>query len=100
MVNFTPLTNLETSGVDDLSSVGYFRAPSRQRVINLTLPPDVNTEIDNLKATVVKMIKAGVPVFFGCDVGKHSDNGLGIMDLKLFDYDVCILPRTHHSGRS
>jgi bleomycin hydrolase len=35
-------------------------------------PPDVNTEIDNLKATVVKLIKAGIPVFFGCDVGKHS----------------------------
>jgi len=45
-----------------------------------------------LKATVVKMIKAGIPVFFGCDVGKHSDSTLGVMDLKLFDYDVRILP--------
>jgi len=41
-----------------------------------------------LKATVVKLIKAGIPVFFGCDVGKHSDSNLGIMDLKLFDYDT------------
>lgn len=54
--------------------------------------PDVNTEIDNLKATVVKLVKAGIPVFFGCDVGKHSDSTLGIMDLKLFDYDVRIFP--------
>ena len=56
-------------------------------------PPDVNTEIENLKATVVKLIKAGVPVFFGCDVGKHSNSALGIMDLKLFDYEVRTLPR-------
>lgn len=48
----------------------------------------VNTEIDNLKATVVKLIKAGIPVFFGCDVGKHSDSKLGVMDLKLFDYET------------
>ena len=41
-----------------------------------------------MKATVVKMIKAGTPVFFGCDVGKHSNNALGVMDLKLFDYEV------------
>ena len=59
----------------------------------MTIPSDVNTEVDNLKATVVKLIKAGIPVFFGCDVGKHSDSTLGIMDLKLFDYDVCTLPR-------
>jgi aminopeptidase C len=52
----------------------------------------VNTEIDNLKATIVKMIKAGVPVFFGCDVGQHSDSTLGVMDLNIFDYDVRILP--------
>jgi len=48
----------------------------------------VNTEIENLKATVVKSIKAGVPVFFGCDVGKHSNSALGVMDIKLFDYET------------
>ena len=53
----------------------------------------MNTEIDNLKATIVKLIKAGIPVFFGCDVGKHSDSALGVMDLKLFDYEVRIPPR-------
>ena len=57
----------------------------------LTTTPDVNTEIDNLKATVVKMIKAGIPVFFGCDVGKHSNSTLGVMDLKLFDYEARIV---------
>ena len=32
------------------------------------------------------MLKAGIPVFFGCDVGKFSDSGSGIMDLDLYDY--------------
>ena len=44
---------------------------------------DVNTEIDDLKAAVVKSIKAGLPVFFGCDVGQSSDRNLGIMDADL-----------------
>ncbi|KAF9527375.1 bleomycin hydrolase [Crepidotus variabilis] len=47
----------------------------------------VNTESENLKATVVKLIKAGQPVFFGCDVGKFSDKTTGIMDTTLFDYE-------------
>jgi aminopeptidase C len=34
------------------------------------------------------MIKAGTPVFFGCDVGKFSDKESGIMDTALFDYEV------------
>ncbi|KAJ6499410.1 peptidase C1B bleomycin hydrolase [Mycena sanguinolenta] len=47
----------------------------------------VNTEIANMKLTVVKMIKAGVPVFFGCDVGKFSSRVAGIMDPALFEYE-------------
>ncbi|KAF7301207.1 Cysteine proteinase 1, mitochondrial [Mycena indigotica] len=31
----------------------------------------VNTEVENMKSVVVKMVKAGVPVFFGCDVGEQ-----------------------------
>ena len=48
----------------------------------------MNTEIDNLKQAVVKQIKAGVPVFFGCDVGQFSDRQKGIMDTALFEYEV------------
>ncbi|TFK25230.1 bleomycin hydrolase [Coprinopsis marcescibilis] len=47
----------------------------------------VNTEIETMKAVVIKMIKAGQPVFFGCDVGKFSDSGSGIMDTALFEYE-------------
>ncbi|KAG6820986.1 hypothetical protein H0H93_008615 [Arthromyces matolae] len=68
----------------------------------------VNTEIENLKMAVVKerffflfllqiltnqhlllqMIKAGHPVFFGCDVGKFSDRVGGVMDTQLFQYEL------------
>ncbi|XP_006460649.1 hypothetical protein AGABI2DRAFT_192278 [Agaricus bisporus var. bisporus H97] len=47
----------------------------------------VNTEIENMKNAVIKMIKAGHPVFFGCDVGKFSDTAAGIMDTALFEYE-------------
>ncbi|GAW01779.1 peptidase C1B bleomycin hydrolase [Lentinula edodes] len=47
----------------------------------------VNTEIEIMKATVIKMVKAGVPVFFGCDVGKSSERNLGLMDTTLFQYE-------------
>ncbi|KAL7923387.1 peptidase C1B, bleomycin hydrolase [Trichoderma austrokoningii] len=50
----------------------------------------VNVEMDTLKSTCVKLLKAGVPVFFGCDVGKFSDRVAGIMDLDLFDYEAGI----------
>ena len=39
----------------------------------------VNTEARVLEETMVKMLKADVPVWFGCDVGKCSNSALGIM---------------------
>ncbi|KIK40972.1 hypothetical protein CY34DRAFT_107530 [Suillus luteus UH-Slu-Lm8-n1] len=49
----------------------------------------VNTEIDDLKQAIVRSIKAGQPVFFGCDVGQFSDSGkgVGIMDTDYFEYE-------------
>lgn len=37
------------------------------------------------------MIKAGHPVFFGCDVGQFSERVGGIMDTALHQYEVRIL---------
>ncbi|THU87711.1 peptidase C1B, bleomycin hydrolase [Dendrothele bispora CBS 962.96] len=48
----------------------------------------VNTEIENMKAAVIKMIKAGVPVFFGCDVGQSSERLAGLMNTTLFNYEA------------
>ncbi|KAM0256720.1 hypothetical protein ACHAQJ_004786 [Trichoderma viride] len=50
----------------------------------------INVEMETLKSTCIKLLKAGVPVFFGCDVGKFSDRVAGIMDLDLFDYEAGI----------
>lgn len=50
----------------------------------------INVDMDTLKNACVKMIKAGLPIFFGCDVGKFSDKTSGIMDLNIFDYEVGI----------
>ncbi len=36
----------------------------------------------------MKQIKAGQPVFFGCDVGQFSDRNAGIMDTALFEYEA------------
>ncbi|KAG8773518.1 hypothetical protein FRC12_002494, partial [Ceratobasidium sp. 428] len=47
---------------------------------------DVNTESKRLKDAVVTCIKAGQPVFFGCDVGKFLDQPHGIMDLDVYDF--------------
>ena len=41
-----------------------------------------------LKNAVVKSLKAGLPVFFGCDVGKFSDRDAGIMDPDLYEFEV------------
>ncbi|KAI5115416.1 hypothetical protein M0805_001566 [Coniferiporia weirii] len=43
----------------------------------------VNTKSADLKQAVVKQLKAGQPVFFGCDVGQFSDRTAGIMDTGL-----------------
>ncbi|KAG5930927.1 hypothetical protein E4U53_002041 [Claviceps sorghi] len=48
----------------------------------------LNVDMETIKAACVKMIRAGSPVFFGCDVGKFSDRASGIMDLAIFDYDA------------
>ncbi|KAJ4147758.1 hypothetical protein LMH87_002264 [Akanthomyces muscarius] len=50
----------------------------------------VNVDMDTLKTSCVRMIKAGMPVFFGCDVGQFSDKDLGVMDTELFNYQVGI----------
>lgn len=47
----------------------------------------VNTEVERLKAAVIKCIKAGHPVFFGSDVGQSSGRTSGVMDFNLYEYE-------------
>ncbi|CAO3642380.1 unnamed protein product [Cunninghamella blakesleeana] len=48
----------------------------------------VNTDVDTLKELVVKTLKSGKPVWFGCDVGKFRNNKLASLDMKGFDYEL------------
>ncbi len=47
----------------------------------------LNLEIDELRKAAIKALKAGDPVWFGCDVGKMLDRDLGVMDLDAFEFD-------------
>lgn len=48
----------------------------------------VNSKINTLKSAAIAQLRAGIPVFFGCDVGQFSDSQAGIMDTKLYDYEL------------
>ena len=48
----------------------------------------VNVDMTTMKKATIAMLKAGLPVFFGSDVGKFSDSKSGIMDTALFDYGL------------
>lgn len=52
----------------------------------------LNVPIETLAQAVLASIKAGVPVWFACDVGKDIDRKKGILDLKLFNYDKILPP--------
>ena len=47
-----------------------------------------NVAIDIIKRAAMKSIKAGEPVWFGCDVGKMFHRNLGVMDVNLYDYEL------------
>jgi len=47
----------------------------------------VNISMPVLKTACIDMLKAGLPIFFGSDVGKYS-NREGIMDTDLIDYEL------------
>jgi bleomycin hydrolase len=48
----------------------------------------LNVELPVMKKAAAEQIKAGQPVWFGNDVGKHLDRDLGVMDLDLFDFEL------------
>jgi bleomycin hydrolase len=46
----------------------------------------LNVDLATFKQATVDMLKAEQPVWFGCDVGKHLEGELGILDMDLYDY--------------
>ena len=48
----------------------------------------VNVDNPTMQTAAIAMLKAGVPVFFGSDVGKYSNSTSGIMDTALINYEL------------
>jgi bleomycin hydrolase len=48
----------------------------------------LNVSIDKMKKAAIKSIKNDEAVWFGCDVGKMFHRDLGVMDNKLYDYEL------------
>lgn len=48
----------------------------------------VNTKSQVQKQLAANVLKSGRPVWFGCDVGQFSNNGIGAMDLDIYDYSL------------
>lgn len=48
----------------------------------------INVPIEELKKYTIKSIKDNCPVWFGCDVSKFLHRPSGLMDMKLFDYEL------------
>lgn len=44
----------------------------------------VNLPVEELKKAAIAQMKAGEPVWFGCDVGQSSDRDTGVMDTNLY----------------
>ena len=48
----------------------------------------VNVDLPVLKRAAVAMLRAGSPVFFGCDVGKYLEGSNGVLDPHMYEYDT------------
>ncbi len=47
----------------------------------------LNVEMSVLKDMVQRQLKDGIPVWFGCDVGKYISRDQGILDMDIYDYE-------------
>jgi bleomycin hydrolase len=48
----------------------------------------LNVDLDTIKEAAIQQIKAGDPVWFGCDVGKYLERDLGTMDVEMFNFEL------------
>ncbi|EGX92424.1 bleomycin hydrolase [Cordyceps militaris CM01] len=54
----------------------------------------INVSMATLKRACVAMLRAGRPVFFGCDVDKFRHRGRGLLDVAALDYAAAFGPAT------
>ncbi|MFC1850846.1 C1 family peptidase [candidate division CSSED10-310 bacterium] len=87
-------------GYDLHRLVSVINAPSSRKPFNQTYTVDslgnliegkpiiyLNIDIDTMKQLVLKQLREGIPVWFGCDVGKMVNRETGIMDTDIYLYE-------------
>ncbi|NOY61000.1 MAG: aminopeptidase, partial [Calditrichaeota bacterium] len=65
-----------------------FKITLDRNMVNYSDMTFINTIIDSLKTSARRSILADEPVWFGCDVGKESDIGRGILAPAIYDYQA------------
>lgn len=85
--------------IDVANYIGVINVPGEENPYNRTYTIEdsdqiperenlyLNLPMDELKALVIEQLKAGEPVWFGCDVLQHCDRMAGVMDMKLYDLE-------------
>lgn len=96
-VSLTPLAFAESTEVKKFISLVNDPRNSYMRLLTVSNLGNVwdgrpityvNVDTIVLKNACVAMLKKGLPIFFGSDVGKQSDSAKGIMDTDLHDYEL------------
>ena len=96
-VSMTPIEFAETTHVKKFISLVNDPRNEYNRLLTVDLLGNiwdgqpityVNVDRHVLKDACVAMLRKGLPIFFGSDVGKQSDSTKGIMDTDLVDYEL------------
>lgn len=95
-VSLTPIEFAETTNVQKFISLTNDPRNEYNRLLTVDHLGNVwdgrpityiNVDKIVLKEACVAMLRKGLPIFFGSDVGKQSDGQKGIMDTDLIDYE-------------
>lgn len=86
-VNLNEYISLINAPTDDKPYMRSYTVAYLGNVVGAAPVKYVNLPIDVLKKASIDQMKAGEPVWFGCDVGKMSDRDSGVMALDLYDYE-------------
>jgi len=90
----------EYVGIDVNNYISLIHAPTPDKPFGKTFTIDflgnvvegknvkyLNTTLDELKAASVKQLKAGEPVWFGCDIRFQTERKKGLMDPRVYLFD-------------
>lgn len=86
-VDLNQYVNL-TAGASGGREAKKYRYPDTGDVIEGKPVAYVSASAETLRELAAAQLRAGEPVWFGCDVGERSLRTLGILDSEIFDYEL------------